>query len=303
MAGRRRTAIASIAVLLGSLGATARRPQAQGPPLQPSAQGPVFEGFNIEGIVWQPDNATVDPRGTWDELGARQLLVQWTVVDGLAFVPGTDFTPVPRLPDWKRIAGEPWAQEVILGLATRYDERRARDEIVELADISKRLARLPTPLKVAGWYFPVEVDPSWTDAPRLPDALQDLPRPLWISVYDNTNVGPETLADWLDGWLPEDVNVFFQDGVGVHARDAPVARRYADVLADRLGKNRLRVIAEAFRPQVGGGFRSATLEELRPQLAAYGDHRLFLFEGPHYVSDALVRGLINPRSGPPAALP
>jgi hypothetical protein len=32
----------------------------------------------------------------------------------------------------------------------RYDERRARNEIVELADISKRLARLPTPLKVAG---------------------------------------------------------------------------------------------------------------------------------------------------------
>ncbi|MEA2914133.1 MAG: hypothetical protein QOJ15_6214 [Bradyrhizobium sp.] len=61
------------------------------------------------------------------------------------------------------------------------------------------------------------------------------------------------------------------------------------------GKNRLRVIAEAFRPQVGGGgFRSATLEELRPQLAAYGDHRLFLFEGPHYVTDALVRGLSSP---------
>jgi glycosyltransferase involved in cell wall biosynthesis len=118
-------------------------------------------------------------------------------------------------------------------VATRYDERRARNEIVELSDISKRLARLPTPLKVAGWYFPVEVDPSWVDAPRLTDTVQGLPRPLWISVYDNTNVGPETLVDWLGGWLPEDVNVLFQDGVGVHAREASVARRYADVLADR----------------------------------------------------------------------
>jgi hypothetical protein len=116
-------------------------------------------------------------------------------------------------------------------VATRYDERRARNEIVELSDISKRLARLPTPLKVAGWYFPVEVDPSWVDARRLTDTVQGLPRPLWISVYDNTNVGPETLVDWLGGWLPEDVNVFFQDGVGVHAREASVARRYADVLA------------------------------------------------------------------------
>jgi hypothetical protein len=63
-------------------------------------------------------------------------------------------------------------------VATRYDERRARNEIVELSDISKRLARLPTPLKVAGWYFPVEVDPSWVDAPRLTDTVQGLPRPL-----------------------------------------------------------------------------------------------------------------------------
>jgi hypothetical protein len=277
--------MAGAAVLLGLPGAT--KGWAEARPAPPA----------IEGIVWQPDNATVEPRGIWDKLGARQLLVQWTVVDGLAFVSGTDFKPVPRLPDWARIAGEPWAQEVILGLATRYNERVAREEIVELADISRRLARLPTPLKVAGWYFPVEVDPTWTDAPRLADALLSLPRPLWISVYDNTNVGAETLTDWLAGWLPQDVNVFFQDGVGVHAREASIARHYADVLADRMGKDRLRVIAEAFRPQVGGGFRPATLEELRPQLAAYGDHRLFLFEGPHYVSDALVRGLADSGRG------
>src|SRR5262245_3392397 len=49
---------------------------------------------NIQGIIWQPDNVTVQPHGLWDRLGARQLLVQWTVVDGLAFVPGTEFKPV-----------------------------------------------------------------------------------------------------------------------------------------------------------------------------------------------------------------
>ena len=48
-------------------------------------------------------------------------------------------------------------------------------------------------------------------------------------------------------WLPPDVGVFFQDGVGVHARDARTARRYADTLASRLGKARVRIIAEAFR--------------------------------------------------------
>ena len=135
---------------------------------------------NIQGIIWQPDNATVQPRGLWDRLGARQLLVQWTVVDGLAFVPGTDFKPVPKLPDWQHIARQPWAQEVILGLAGRYDERGARREFAELARISGRLARLPTPLTVIGWYFPVEVDPTWTDAPRLVDSPQGLPRPLYL---------------------------------------------------------------------------------------------------------------------------
>ena len=284
---RRRAAVAGAAVLLGVLGLGKGRGQTQGRPARP----------NIEGIVWQPDTASVDPHGNWNQLGARQLLVQWTVVDDVAFVPGTDFKPVATLPDWSRIAREPWAQEVILGLATRYDERAARNEIVQLADISGRLARLPTPLKVVGWYFPVEVDPTWVGAPRLADALKGLPRPLWISVYDNTNVGAETLTDWLAGWLPQDIGVFFQDGVGVHAREASVARHYADVLADRLGKNCQRIIAEAFRPKIGGGFRAATLDELRLQLAAYGDHPVFLFEGPHYVSDELVRGLADPRPG------
>jgi hypothetical protein len=284
---RRRTAIAGAAAMLGALAAPKGWTQAQERTAPP----------NIEGIVWQPDAATVEPRGNWNRLGVRRLLVQWTVVDGLAFVPGTDFKLVPKLPDWQRIAQEPWAQEVILGLAGRYDERVARTEVAQLADISSRLARLPTPLKVAGWYFPVEVDPTWTEAPRLADALRSLPRPLWISVYDSANVGAETLADWLTGWLPANLNVFFQDGVGVHAREASVAGRYADVLADRLGKNRLCIIAEAFRPQIGGGFRAATLDELRPQLAAYGEHPIFLFEGPHYVSDELVRGLLGQRPG------
>ena len=52
----------------------------------------------------------------------------------------------------------------------------------------------PTPLKVSGWYFPVEIDPTWTEAARLGELLGQLPRPLWISVYDSANVGPEALA-------------------------------------------------------------------------------------------------------------
>jgi hypothetical protein len=247
--------------------------------------------LRVAGTVWQIDNATLDPRGNWDRIGATELLVQWTAVDGTAFVQAPDMPLAPRLPDWKRIAGEPWAREVILGLAGRFDEKSARADIAGLAAASERLAALPTPLHVVAWYFPVEIDPTWAEAPNLGKLLSRLPRPLWISVYDSANLGPDALVDGLVKWLPPDVGIFFQDGVGVHAREARVARHYADVMSARLGKDRVRIIAEAFRPQVGGGMRSTTAAELGPQLQAYEGYRVYIFDGPHYLTDALLSGL------------
>lgn len=245
----------------------------------------------IEGVVWQIDNEHTEPRGEWEKLGVQRLLVQWTVVDNLAFVPGTDLTPGAKLPDWRRIAAQPWAREVIVGLAGRFDERTARSSLEELVQLSARIAKTPPPVNIAGWYFPVEIDPTWMEAFRLRTVLAQLPRPLWISVYDSANVGPEELAQSLVEWLPPDVGVFFQDGVGVHAREPYVARHYANVLVRRLGRERVRVIAEAFRPGPGGGFRPATLDELKPQLATYEGFPIYLFEGPRYVPPALVQGL------------
>lgn len=246
----------------------------------------------IEGVVWQIDNEHTAPRGDWEKLGVRRLLVQWTVVDDLAFLPGTELPAGKAMPDWPQIARQPWAQEVIVGLAGRFDERGARGSLEELVRLSARVARTPPPVNVSGYYFPIEIDPTWMEAFRLRTLLAQLPRPLWISVYDSANVGPEELAQSLVEWLPPDVGVFFQDGVGVHAREAFVARHYVNVLARRLGKDRVRVIAEAFRPDVGGGFRPATLNELRPQLAAYEGLPIYLFEGPRYVPPALVEGLV-----------
>ena len=100
-------------------------------------------------------------------------------------------------------------------------------------------------------------------------------------------------------WLPADVGVFFQDGVGVHARDSWVARHYVTVLERSLGKGRVRVIAEAFRPRPGGGFRPATIGELRPQLASYAGLPIYLFEGPLYVKPSLVDELIQAGAGRP----
>lgn len=249
------------------------------------------KGPGVVGIVWQPDNATVGISGDWDKLGARQLLVQWTAVDDQSFIPGTDLPNVPVLPDWSRIGQQPWAQEVILGLAGYFSENRSRDNIEQLAVLSAQMAKVKTPLNVTGWYFPAEVDPSWSRAKELPALLANLPRPLWISVYDGANIGPAATADWLKTWLPDDIGVFFQDGVGVYARTAPVARTYADALRKRLGKDRVRIIVEAFRPQFGGGFRSATAAELKPQIAAFDGYPLYLFDGPHYVTPELIEAL------------
>lgn len=249
------------------------------------------KGPGVVGIVWQPDNATVGISGEWQKLGARELLVQWTAVDGQSFVPNSGMPTVPVLPDWSRIAKAPWAQDVILGLAGFFSENKSRDNIEELAVMSARLAKVKTPLNVTGWYFPAEVDPSWSRAKELPALLAKLPRPLWISVYDGANIGPDATADWLKSWLPSDIGVFFQDGVGVYTRTAPVARNYADALSKRLGKKRVKIIVEAFRPKVGGGFRSATAAELKPQIAAYDGYSLYLFDGPHYLTPGLVEDL------------
>ena len=254
--------------------------------LRPEAPPPL-----VDGIVWQPDNATVGIAGSWNDLGAHELLVQWIVVDGQSFVADAGLPTVPVVPDWSRIAREPWARQVILGLAGHFGEREARADIAGLAALSLRLAYLPTPLNVTGWYFPVEVDPTWQEAPRLAELLAPLPRPLWISVYDSANVGAGTLADWLAGWLPADIGVFFQDGVGVHARTPAVAREYADALAGRLGRERVRVIVEAFRPHTDGGFRPAVATEIAPQLEALRGYPLYLFDGPHYVDEGVVRAL------------
>lgn len=244
-----------------------------------------------QGVVWQIDADHFDPRGRWDELGVRDLLVQWTAVDDLSFLGGAGMPVARRLPDWPRIAREPWARNVIVGLAGRFDETDARAQVAQLVERSLRLAAVRPPVHVAGWYFPVEVDPTWKEAGAMAPLLARLPRPLWISVYDNSNIGGAALAQWLDGWLPRDIGVFFQDGCGVYARGPVAARDYADALSARLGRHRVRIIAEAFRPAPGGPFRAASAAELAPQLAAYRGYRTYLFDGPHYVPAAVVQAL------------
>lgn len=264
-------------------------------PLHAAAEIPPVAGF-----MWQLHEKMAEARGNWHLLGAREMILQWAAVDGIAYVPGLKLRTSARMPDWERIAREPWAERVIVGLSGRMDEQTARRSLPAMLEESLAVSRLTFPFKVSGWYFPAEVDPIWKDAPKvLPPVLNQLPRPLWISVYDGEGIGSEKFASWLASWLPADVNVLFQDGIGAHGRSVPVAREYADVLARALGKNRFAIMVEAFRLE-NGKFRPATAAELRPQLAAFSGYRLYLFDGPHYVPERVVEELVaDPATGKP----
>lgn len=246
----------------------------------------------IKGIAWQVDYATAAIHGDWDRLGADTLLVQWSEVDDISFVDkGNRAKPAI---DWFDVAHQPWAKNVILGLAGRYSEPQARANVLELARRSKAITREKLPINITGYYFPVEVDPSWQNAPELmPQALAQLPRPLWVSAYEGYNIGAEAFADWVASWLPPDVGIFFQDGVGVEVRSPAVARDYADALSKRLGQQRVKVIVEAFRPIDPTGFRPATASELLPQIEAMRGYDIFIFDGPHYLKPPLIDELLK----------
>ncbi len=248
------------------------------------------DNLSVKGIVWQLNDATVGINGDWDQIGADSLLVQWSKVNDHCYINCS--SPTDFIPDWQHISEQPWAKHIILGLAGRFNEPEARKQVVELAKDSAKLIQRPLPMDVDGYYFPVEVDPSWQQAPELmKQALSELPRPLWISVYEGYNIGGQATADWLANWLPEDVGIFFQDGVGVEVRSAPVARQYVDALVEKFGQDRVKVIVEAFRPIADGEFRAATPEELLPQITVMKGNDIYLFDGPHYVRRELVDAL------------
>lgn len=272
----------------------APQPPAPGPAQPPLAEYDLPTEDLIDGIVWQLHASMLDPHGEWERLGAKSLLLQWTVADGVSFVPHLLGLPtIEDAPNWKRITREPWAQNIIMGLASRYQEPEARKDVAQLAALSAKIARAPLPFRPAGYYFPVEIDPTWQGATQIGPLLADIPRPLWVSVYDNSNIGGAPLADWLASFLPPDVGVLLQDGLGLHMRTAQSARMYVEALSAKLGRTRVRLIAEAFRPDGSGGLRAATVQELKPQLEAYKGIETFVFEGPHYLSRKLVRQLIE----------
>ena len=237
----------------------------------------------IEGIFWQPNRATVNPYGSWDAIGGNTFIIQYAVTDGKSWYKSKNFQSWSNENDWKRIRNEPWSQNFILGLAGSYDEPKGRNSLSELLQQSLVLIEETKGLRPSAYYFPVEVDPTWTNLDDYVRVLNQLPRPLWISVY-SADKSSRDISTWLNQWLPQDVNVFFQDGVGVGVRSPKQALRMYKQLKNSLGENRVALISEAFRQrQIFSGNRSATFLELAEQLDTYQGERIYIFDGPHYL--------------------
>lgn len=240
----------------------------------------------IEGIIWQPTNDYSTPRGHWHWLGVDTLVVQWSVNDGLAWVPTDAFDAQPMLPDWQTLRQQPWAGRLILGLASRMHLEDARREWATLRHQGRRLhASLPVDFTVDGWYAPIEFSPDWAGSgaysPKASPYLDSLPAPRYVSAYGGYDMSPDAFAAWVESWLPADATLLFQDGVGAAGQTPAQARARADALAEALGEERLIMVLEAFQPDGASGFRSASLGQLISQLRTYRGLRIHVFSARH----------------------
>jgi hypothetical protein len=78
-----------------------------------------------QGVIWQVDANHIRPMGDWDKLCVSNLLVQWTAVDNTAYVADAGLPTTKRLQDWEALSRAPWANRVIVGLASAFDEKLA----------------------------------------------------------------------------------------------------------------------------------------------------------------------------------
>lgn len=150
------------------------------------------------GIFWQTLNANVNTRRSWDYIGVTKTMFQWVAVDGQSFIDQNILPEQTNLLDLNAIAQEPWAQEMIIGLPGIFDEATARSSAASLATLGQQFGQLTFPANVKGFYFPIEIDPTWTAAPEILAPLwASLPRPLYVSVYYGNGIDGAAAADWL----------------------------------------------------------------------------------------------------------
>lgn len=258
----------------------------------------------INGILWQLLTNNTGLRRPWETLGASKTLLQWIAVDDIAFVDNPWLPTYNQKLDIQDLANQPYADEIILGTAGYFSEVVSRASIPKMADLAAKFATLPWPKEVTGFYFPVEIDPTWTTAKQdLGPYWSQLPRPLYVSAYYGAGIDGEVAAQWLADLLPPDVNLMFQDGVGAFGFPLSLAKERLAQLQNHLGKERVHVIAEVFKPNPdwdgtpGEYFIPVTEPEYKERVAAYQDfqreNKLWVFDGPNYIKNDLIDQLVD----------
>lgn len=260
----------------------------------PAPPAPQFRG-----MLWQTLNTNVDYRRSWDSLGITKTMFQWVAVDGSSFIPQSILPLHTGQLNLTEIAAQPWASEIVIGLPGIFNEVTARASAADLADLAQQFGALTYPSNAIGFYFPIEIDPTWTAAPTVLGPLwAQLPRPLYVSCYYGigTTTPAETIAaaNWLASFIPSDVTLLFQDGVGAHEVSIAEANRRYQELRSVFGSRKVELIAEAFRvnPDYAGVegtyFVRATAAQLNQQLTAYSQYPIWLFDGPNYLTEQLI---------------
>ncbi|RFC83272.1 hypothetical protein C9E89_012015 [Acinetobacter sichuanensis] len=244
-------------------------------------QQPNHTPAHIVGVFWQPDLKTTPPQGSWQRLGATTFIPQWSIVDAQTWMQELDTPQWEKTTTLASLKKQAWAKHIILGLSGEYNETEARKNIALHYQQAQIIMQKNLP--VDDYYFPIEADPSWSDVYKLGEALKQLPRSVWVSIY-SAEVEPVRYDHWVKSWLPEKDKVFFQDGVGVGTRSPTQALKVYENLEKNLGSSRTAIVLEAFRPKAQGGFRAAYPWEIIQQLKAYEGKTVYLFDGPHYLN-------------------
>jgi hypothetical protein len=262
-----------------------------------------------KGILWQTLANNIGTRRAWQKLGVSKVCFQWLAVDGYSFIDNPWLPTYSKKIDMADVTKQPWASELIVGLPGYFNEATARSSLDSLTDLGQKFGTLGWSGNIGGFYFPVEIDPTWSAGPAgMAPYWSRLPRPLYVSAYYGYGVQPLTpngitakaAALWLYDFLPKDVNLMFQDGIGAFGYNFATVTERLDALYD-LFQDRLHVICEAntynedYVGVDGTYFRPLTANEYRERLAFHSKweqrNKLWLFDAPSYLTSNLIQKL------------
>lgn len=222
----------------------------------------------IDGVIWQPTRDYAFPKGEWDQIGANTLIIQWGEVHYRDAETDQKKTYIPSEQVIQQLLVEPWAKNIILGMSGDFDLAYARQDWQFLALKSQQISIKFSAVPISSWYAPIEISPEWKDIKAIKSYLNQLPRPLSVSIYADGTLTPNAYVRWVQQWLPGDVKVLFQDGVGVRRHSIKDVVSYAQALKNAFGEERVALILEAFEVS-NGVFKSASVLRINHQLHAY----------------------------------